>query len=82
MKKISFGKINKITMELVEIQTDAINKTVELADKYGLDRDFIFENLIGGLMKVCSAGTLKEYKVTKTGAEWKEHMMNHFTKGD
>ena len=82
MKKISLGKINKITMELVEIQTDAINKTVELADKHGLDRDFIFESMVGGLIKVAMAGTLKEYKATKTGAEWKEHMMNHFTKGE
>lgn len=82
MKKISLDKINKLSMELTEIQTDAINKTVELADKYGLDRDVIFKSMIGGLMNVYSLGTLKEYKTTKTGAEWKEHMMKHFTKGE
>jgi 3-hydroxyisobutyrate dehydrogenase-like beta-hydroxyacid dehydrogenase len=82
MKKISLDKIVKLSMELTEIQTEAVNKTVELADKYGIDRDVVFETMIGGLMKASMAGTLKEYKVTKTGAEWKEHMMKHFTKGE
>lgn len=82
MKEISLETINKLSLELTEIQTDSINKVVALADKYGLDRDFVFASFVDVLTVASQVGTFKEYKITKTGAEWKEHMMQHFTKGE
>ena len=82
MKEISLETTSKLSLELTEIQTEAINKTVELADKYGLDRDFVIHTMVVNLSIASELGSFKEYKITKTGAEWKEHMMQHFTKGE
>ena len=47
--------------KLAEIQSDATERVILLADKLGLDRDETFELMLLGFAKICATATLKEY---------------------
>lgn len=54
--------IEQLNRELVEIQFDATEKVIRLADKHGIDRDNLFMIFALSLNRLSHIDTLADYK--------------------
>lgn len=52
----------QLIRELTEIQTDAMEKVIRLADKHGIDRDDLFMMFACGLNTFAHIATVADYK--------------------
>lgn len=52
----------QLIRELTEIQTDAMEKVIRLADKHGIDRDDLFMMFARGLNTMAHISTVADYK--------------------
>lgn len=52
----------QLSSELAEIQSDAMEKVIRLADKHGIDRDKLFMIFALGLTAMSHIATLADYK--------------------
>ena len=52
----------QLNRELAEIQSDAMEKVIRLADKHGIDRDNLFMIFALGLNTLSHIATLADYK--------------------
>lgn len=52
----------QLNRELAEIQSDAMEKVIRLADKHGIDRDDLFMMFALGLNTFAHIATVAEYK--------------------
>lgn len=68
--------------ELVEIQTEAIYKTLDSADKHEINHKHAFGALVYGLQQYFDLHEFDSYKKTEEQASWKDRMMGHFMKGE
>lgn len=78
--------------ELVEIQIEAIHKTLDCADKYEIDHSDALCALVSGLKGSFEHFDFNNYEFLKCAAEntckdteqdsWKESVMKHFVEGE
>ena len=52
----------QLNRELAEIQSDAMEKVIRLADKHGIDRDDLFMMFALGLNTLSHIATVADYK--------------------
>lgn len=52
----------RVNRELAEIQSDAMEKVIRLADKHGIDRDNLFKIFALTLNRLSHIATLADYK--------------------
>lgn len=52
----------RVNSELAEIQSDAIEKVIRLADKHGIDRDNLFKIFALTLNRLSHIAKLADYK--------------------
>ena len=58
---MNYKEIDFFCKRLAEIQTDATERVVLLADELGLDKDKTFKLMILGLIDLYETATLKDY---------------------
>lgn len=52
----------QLSSELAEIQSDAIEKVIRLADKHGIDRDKLIMRFVTVGFVMAQVGSFKDYK--------------------
>lgn len=62
---LSDSEIDSFSSELAEIQDDATEKVVKLADKYDVSRDEIMKSFLTTMLIVTNLGSLEDYEISE-----------------
>ncbi len=62
---LSDSEIDSFPSELAEIQVDATEKVVKLADKYDVSRDEIMKSFLTKMLIVTNLESLEDYEISE-----------------
>lgn len=62
-KKLTENEIKNLADEMAEVQSGFVESIINIADKYGVNRDYLMEDSIKALTGLTTIGTFEFYKV-------------------
>lgn len=65
MRNLSDSEIDSFSAELAEIQDDATEKVVKIADKYDVSRDEVMKSFLTTMLIVTNLGSLEDYEISE-----------------
>lgn len=65
IKDLTNEEVNRLAMDLSEIQCDATERIVNFADKYGISRDEAMKHFITGMAIVTKTMSLENYETSE-----------------
>lgn len=68
IKDLSDAEINSFSSAMTEIQCDATEKVIKVADEYGLDRDKVMKHFLTVMKVVTTLDSLENYGISEEEA--------------
>lgn len=68
LQDLSDSEVNSLSDELTEIQCDATEKVVKIADKYGISKDAVMKTFLTTMMIVTKLKPLDDYEISEEEA--------------
>ena len=68
LQDLSYSEMDSFSSDLAEIQSDATEKVIKVADKYGVSRDEVMKDMLTVMHIVTELKQLEDYEINEEEA--------------